>query len=155
MTIDASKTLLSLFVLPTLHYFNYLFYGSPTHIPYKLNKVQNSAARQIFQRHKHNHISPFHILLHQLPIEARIEDKISVTYYSFRLGLSLICLLSYQKIHQQGTTILHRTIESSVFLVGEQKPPDSNHSSLQLQQYEIHYLLNSDILILVINLSQH
>ena len=44
LSIDATKTLLSAFVLPKLDYCNSIFYGSPMYILERLQKVQNSAA---------------------------------------------------------------------------------------------------------------
>ena len=55
-------------------------------------KVQNSAARLIFQCHIQNHISPLLMSLHWLPINARIEYKLSAICHSFFLGLSPIYL---------------------------------------------------------------
>ena len=52
LSIDATKTLLSAFVLPKLDYCNSLFYGSPMHMLVRLQKFENSAARLIFQRRK-------------------------------------------------------------------------------------------------------
>ena len=92
LSIDATKTLLSAFVLPILDYCNYLFYGSPMYMLERLQKVQNSAARLIFQCCKQNHISPLLMSLHWLPINARIEYKLSVICHSFFLGLSPIYL---------------------------------------------------------------
>ena len=58
----------------------------------RLQKVQNSAAILIFQCHKQNRISPLLMSLHWLPINARIEYKLSVICHSFFLGLSPIYL---------------------------------------------------------------
>ena len=88
LSIDTTKTLLSAFVLPKLDYCNSLFNGSPMYVPEKLHKVQSSAARLIFQCRKQNHISPLLISLHWLPINARIEYKLSVICHYFFLGLS-------------------------------------------------------------------
>ena len=84
------KTLLSAFVIPKLDYCNSLFYGSPMYMLERLQKVQNSAARLIFQCRKRNHISSLLMSLHWLPINARIEYKLSVICHSFFLGLSPI-----------------------------------------------------------------
>ena len=92
LSIDATKSLLTAFVLPKLEYCNSLFYGSPMYILEKLLKVQNSAAKLIFRCRKQNHISPFLISLHWLPINARIEYKLSVICHSFFLSLSPIYL---------------------------------------------------------------
>ena len=89
---DATKTLLSAFVLPKLDYCNSLFYGSPMYMLERLQKVQSSAARLIFQCRKQHHISHLLMSLHRLPINARIEYKLSVICHSFFLGLSPIYL---------------------------------------------------------------
>ena len=82
----------SVIVLPKLYNCNSLFYGSPMYLLERLQKVQISAARLIFQCRKQNHISPFLMSLHWLPINAGIEYKLSVIYHSFILGLSPIFL---------------------------------------------------------------
>ena len=92
LSIDATKTLLCAFVLPKLDYCNSLFHGSPMYMLERLQKVQNSAARLIFQCRKQNHISPLLMSQHWLPINARIEYKLSVICHPFFLGLSPIYL---------------------------------------------------------------
>ena len=92
LSIDATKTMLSAFVLPKLDDCNSLFHGSPMYMLERLQNVQNSAARLIFQCHKQNHILPLLMSLHWLPINARIEYKLSVICHSFFLGLSHIYL---------------------------------------------------------------
>ena len=58
----------------------------------RLQKVQNSAARLIFQCRRQNYISPLLMSLRWLPINAHIEYKLSVICHSFFLGLSPIYL---------------------------------------------------------------
>ena len=70
----------------------YLFNGSQMCVLERPKKVQNLAARPIFQCRKQNHISPLLMSLHWLPINARIEYKLSVICHSFFLGLSPIYL---------------------------------------------------------------
>ena len=79
-------------MLPKLDYCNSLFYGSPMYMLERLQKFQISAARLIFQCRKQNLISPLLMSLHWLPINARIEYKLSVICHSFFLGLSPIYL---------------------------------------------------------------
>ena len=88
LSIDATKTLLSAFVIPKLDYCHSLFNGSPMYMLERLQKVQSSASRLIFQCRKQNHISPLLMSLHWLSINARIEYKLSVICHSFFLGLS-------------------------------------------------------------------
>ena len=93
LSIDATKTLLSAFVLPKLDHCNSIFYGSPMYMVERLQKVQNSAARQIFKCRKQNHVSPLLMSLHWLPIKARIEYKLSVICQSFLSCLLFTCLI--------------------------------------------------------------
>ena len=72
LSIDATKTLLSAFMLPNIDYCNSLFYGSPMYMLERLQMVQHSAARLFFQCRKQNHISHLLMSLHWLPINARI-----------------------------------------------------------------------------------
>ena len=90
LSIDVAKTLLSGFVLPKLVYCNSLFHGSPMYMLERPKKVQNSAARLVFQCRKKNHISPLLMSLHWLPITACIEYELSVICHSYFLGLSSI-----------------------------------------------------------------
>ena len=88
LSFDATKTLLSAFVLPKLDYCNTPFYGSPMYTLKICQKVQNSAARLIVKCRKQNHTSPLLMSLHWLPINARIDYKLSVICHSFFLGLA-------------------------------------------------------------------
>ena len=92
LIIDATKILLSSFVLQKLDYCNSLFHGSQMYMLEGLQKILSSTARLIFQCRKQNHISPLLVSLHWLPINARIEYKLSVICHSFSLGLSPIYL---------------------------------------------------------------
>ena len=100
LSIDATKTLLSTFVLPKLGYCNSLFYVSPMYMLERHQKVQNSAARQIFQCRKQNHISPLLMSLHRQSINACIKYKLSVICYSFFLGLSPIYLYNLLSVYK-------------------------------------------------------
>ena len=92
LSINTTKTLISAFVLPKLDYCNSILYGSPMYMLERLQKVQNSAARLIFQCREQNHISPILMSLHWLPINAHKEFKLSVICHYFFLGLSPIYL---------------------------------------------------------------
>ena len=83
LTATATKTLICALVLARLDYCNSLLAGSPKHIIDKLQKVQNSAARLAFRAKKLDHIPPLLHSLHWLPVQARIEYKLSVLYHFF------------------------------------------------------------------------
>ena len=82
LSADSTKALVSAFVLSTLDYCNSLLSGCPKHLLEKLQKVQNSAARLVLKVHKRDHVSLLRTL-HWLPIQARIEYKLSTLCHSF------------------------------------------------------------------------
>ena len=92
LSIDATKTLLSAFVLAKFNYCNSLFNGSQMYMLERLQNVQNSATGLMFQCRQQNHISPLLMSLHWLPINVRNECKLSLIYHFFILGVSPIYL---------------------------------------------------------------
>ena len=83
LTVTATKTLVCALVLSRLDYCNSLLAGSPKHIIDKLQKVQNAAARLVFRAKKRDHITPLLHSLHWLPVQARIDYKLSVLCHNF------------------------------------------------------------------------
>ena len=82
LTVNATETLLSAFVLSKLNYWNSLLCDSPQFILYKLQRVQNSAARSVMKSRKCDHIQPLLRNLHWLPVYSRIDYKISTLWFS-------------------------------------------------------------------------
>ena len=153
LSIDETKTLLSAFVLPKLDYCNALFHGSLMYMLERLQKVQNSAARLVFQCRKQNHISPLLMSLHWLPINARIEYKLSVICHSFLLDLSPIYLSDLLLVcTPKEIFALLLIIQFCVSLSCEQRHLGIERFLLQPPQYGILCLQSSDILILSRNL---
>ena len=79
LTVDATKTLISAFVLSRLDYCNALLSGVPQYLLGRLQRVQNAAARLTVKASKSDHI--LHSL-HWLPVAARIQYKVSSLCYS-------------------------------------------------------------------------
>ena len=77
LSTDATKTLVSAFVLSRLDYCNSLLFDCPQYLLNKLQKVQNNAARLVLRVSKTDHISPHLASLHWLPIDSRIPYKLS------------------------------------------------------------------------------
>ena len=82
LTVNATKTLLSAFVLSKLDYCNSLLCGSPQFILDKLQRGQNSAARLIMESRKCDHVQPLLRNLHWLPVRSRIDYKISTLCFN-------------------------------------------------------------------------
>ena len=78
-----STYVVSAFVLSRLGYCNSLLSGCPKHLLQKLQKVHYSAARFVLKAHKRGHVLPLLRTLHWLPIQARIEYKLSTLCHSF------------------------------------------------------------------------
>ena len=69
ITENACKTLVCSLVTSRLDYGNALLYGVNNCILSKLQRVQNTAARFISRRKKHESITPVLISLHWLPVQ--------------------------------------------------------------------------------------
>ena len=82
MSTDATKTLVSEFVLSRLDYCNSLLFGCPQYLLNKLQKVQNNAARLVRRVSKTDHMSPHLASLHWLPIDSRIQYRLSTLCYN-------------------------------------------------------------------------
>ena len=65
------------FVTSRLDYCNSIFAGLPSCRVNKLQQIQNHAARLVAKASKREHVSPILSELHWLPLESRIEFKIS------------------------------------------------------------------------------
>ena len=81
---DATKSLVSSFVLSRLDYCNSLLAGVPEIRLDRLQRVQNNAARPVLGRRGRDHKNLLPRSLHWLPIQARIEYKISTLFYRSR-----------------------------------------------------------------------
>ena len=82
LTVNATKTLLSAFVLSKLDYCNSLLCGSPQFILDKLQRVQNSAARIVTKSRKCDCVQPLLCNLHWAPVHSRIDHKISTLCFN-------------------------------------------------------------------------
>ena len=82
LSTDATKTLVSAFVLSRLDYCNSLLFGCPQYLLNKLQKVQSNAARLVLRVSTTDHISPHLASHHWLPIDSWIQYKLSSLYYN-------------------------------------------------------------------------
>ena len=82
------KTLASSFILSRLDYCNALFKGINNNQLYKLQKLQNFAAKVILKKSIYEHVTPCLIHLHWLPIKYRIDFKIAVLAFKCLNGLA-------------------------------------------------------------------
>ena len=78
----ATKTVVSAFVLSRLDYCNSLLLGCPQYLLNKLQKVLNNNACLVLRVSKTDHISPHLVSIHWLPIDSRIQYKLSSLCYN-------------------------------------------------------------------------
>ena len=74
---EATKTLVTSFVLSRIDYCNSLLVGLPNSLLQQLQKIQNSAARLICHVPARENITPALYSLHWLPVSLRIQYKIA------------------------------------------------------------------------------
>ena len=82
------ETLVHSMISTQLDYCNSLFIGLPSFLVYRLQKIQNTAARIVTGTRKRDHITPVLVSLHWLPVEKRIKFKILVIVYKCIHGLA-------------------------------------------------------------------
>ena len=72
---EATCTIINAFIASQIDYCNSLMNGLPENLFKKLQRVQNTAARLVFNLRKYDHITPALVTLHWLPVKYRIEFK--------------------------------------------------------------------------------
>ena len=70
---EATCTIIRAFITSQIDYCNSLMNGLPENLIKKLQRVQNTAARLIFNLRKYDRITPALVTLHWLPVKYRIE----------------------------------------------------------------------------------
>ena len=90
-----------------IDYCNILLYGVKKSIIYKLQKVQNAAARLISKRKKRESVRDVLKELHWLPVEKRIIFKLLVTTYKIINGMAPECFSSLISIRDADAFLLH------------------------------------------------
>ena len=86
---ESTETLIHAFITSRVDYcINSLLYGLPTCQLSKLQRVQNAAARLIFNASKFCHITPLLVQLHWLPVKERINFKILLITFKALHGLA-------------------------------------------------------------------
>jgi len=86
-------------------YCNSVLASLPQSTAEPFQRVQNAAARMIFNLGRHEHVTPCLIQLHWLPVRFRIAYKLCILMYNIRAG-KCPCYLRdiMQPIHRQSDT---------------------------------------------------
>ena len=85
---ENTETLIHAFVSSRIDYCNSLLYGVPNCHLHKLQRVQNAAARLIFEESKYCHVTLLLKSLHWLPVKHRIIFKVLLITFKAIHGLA-------------------------------------------------------------------
>jgi len=85
LSTDLEQTLACSLILTRLYYCNSVLYGAPVSSIQKLQRVQNNTARIVLQAQSRSHGNPLMRQLHWLPVQHRIDYKVSIVTYSEHL----------------------------------------------------------------------
>ena len=121
LTVQSTKTLIHTFVSSHLDYCNTILFGLPKYQLYRLQKVQNAAARVTFQIAKFDHITPALIDLHWLPVTFSSNCSLLFTsHYTIKVHPTLrifypwnqLLVILFVRLHNlfcsfQNSTALH------------------------------------------------
>ena len=88
ISIEATKILVHAFVTSHLDYCNSLLSGVPQYQLNRLQKILNAAARLVCLVPKFDHITPYLIDLHWLPVEFRIKFKVLLFVFKALNGMA-------------------------------------------------------------------
>ena len=78
---ESVQTLIHTLIYSRIDYCNSLYLGLPDYQIQKIQRVQNAAARLVYNAGKYCHITPLLFKLHWLPIRERILFKILLITY--------------------------------------------------------------------------
>ena len=108
---ELSERLIHAFVTSRLDFCNSVLIGLPKTYTNRLQKVQNWAAKLLFEQSKYTHVTPLLRSLHWLPIEARIQFKIITLVHGCIYGFSpkylceIICIKKFKRHTRQSNFV--------------------------------------------------
>ena len=120
------------FVLSRLDYCNSLLAGCPKYLLSKLQNVQNNAVRLIFRTTRSVHVTPMLHSLHWLPIEQRIEYKLSLLCFKIISHQAPIYLLELLHLYTPSRQLRSST-DTRVFRIPSFRTKSSGQRSFSYQ----------------------
>jgi hypothetical protein len=102
---EALEKLVHAFVTSKLDYCNALYIGIPRHQLQRLQRVQNCAARLLAGADRSDHITPILRDLHWLPVEQRVQFKITLLVYKAITGRAPKYLCDLIKVNVPKRTL--------------------------------------------------
>ena len=123
-----SKELLCAVVLSRLGYCNSLLAGCPKYLLSELQKVQNIAARLIFRTSRSARVTPMLHSFHWLPVEQRIEYKLSLLCFKIISHQAPIYLSELLHLYTPSRQ-LRSSADTRVFRIPSFRTKSSGQSS--------------------------
>ena len=124
LTREATETLIHAFIFSHLDYCNGLLYGLPDYQVSKLQRIQNMAARVVFQLPKFSHVTPLMVELHWLPVRYRIQFKLLLFTFKGIYGLAPKYITDMFKVYSSQYSFRRNSaIEEINFEFGEITEP--------------------------------
>ena len=154
LTVYATKTLLSAFVLSKLDYCNSLLCGSPQFILDKLQTVQNSAARLVMKSNKCEHVQPLLHNLHWLPVHSRIDYKISTLCFNTFTYSSPVYIAQLLSVYTPSRH-LRSSSDTRTLRIPFIKTKSFGQRAFSFTGNGIDYFMDSGTLNLLLHLKQH
>ena len=102
------------FVLSRLDYYNSLLINITSDQMYRLQKIQNHAAKVVLFKSKHEHVTPLLRKLHWLPVQERILFKIATFAFRFFDGTLPPYLSSCLSVYTQSRTLRSSSDEKTL-----------------------------------------
>ena len=100
LTVDATKYLVHAYIISRLDYANSLLFGINKSLINRLQVIQNSAARLIFNCPRSAHATPLLNALHWLPVEKRIMFKVATVIFKCLNGSAPSYLTELIQVHR-------------------------------------------------------
>ena len=107
LTVDDIKCLVHAIVVSRIDNCNSLLYGLPDYEINRLQMLQNSCARLIYNRKKYDHVSDLFKELHWLPIKQRIIFKVLLFVFKIFLNMAPLYLKDCVTIINVDTRVLY------------------------------------------------
>ena len=122
LTVEAAtNALVCASAISKLDYCNSLLSGCPLYLRGRLQNVQNSAAKLVFKARKRDHVQPLLQALRWLPVQARIDNKLSTICHDFFSDSSHAYFSDFLTVYSQPASyVLLQRFSVSPML--EQKP---------------------------------
>ena len=105
LSLQATETLIHAFIFTHIDYCNGLVNGVPKYQIYKLQRIQNMAARLVDKLPKFSHVTPLLMDLHWLPVEYHIKYIFLCLHIKAFIKWPLSTLMKCLLGNQHGTDL--------------------------------------------------